>query len=719
MKASVFQFGPFELDRGRLELRRRGVRIRLPVSRLRLLLLLVTRRGELVTRDEIAACLWKDTQNIDVVGGINTAMNHLRSQLGDDPASPKYIETVIGAGYRFVAIIEEVAVPDTAAPEPFPPPQAQALDSASSPPVVVSIPDSRPPSRRRRNALLASAAVVMLAGSVYFGWQTRNARHNTPSEDLELTRVTISGDIIAADISPDGKYVAYARIISGQESLWLRQLATARVLQVTTLGTDRCWGVDFSADGNYLYFDRHQPSAAAGDLYRVSILGGEATRVLSGISGATAISPDGLKIAFVRSTLMSHGVDSVVIANIDGSDLRILASYPAPGIHLNRITWTADSRSLIFPSRNMLIALPLNGGAARALSSQPWHSIDDVWGLGPDSTLLVVGQLAGFKRNQLYLVPLAGGTIRAITHELSDYIAIRGTADGKALLGVHKVVLSTLQTIDSGKELEIRTLSSENQNEDGDLGLAWTPDDRIAYITQSDILTLTVVNRDGSNPHQYVSTRSDGLSDVAVSPRGDSMVFVHWSQGDRANLYVIDLKDGRQTRLTEGTQDFSPSFAPDGKSIVYASIQADKTVLMKVPSQGGTSTLLTSYNADHPSVSPDGAWVSCSYVPRSDQTPVLAILPITGGPPKRTFALPPTATASPLAWTPDGKAVSFVNNENGVSNIWQQPVIGGPAAAITHFKSGTIFNFQWSRDGRLALSRGSEMTDAVLIKNFR
>ena len=284
---------------------------------------------------------------------------------------------------------------------------------------------------------------------------------------------------------------------------------------------------------------------------------------------------------------------------------------------------------------------------------------------------------------------------------------------------MHKVVLSTLQTLASGKELESRTLSSENQNEDGGLGLGWAPDDRIAYISQSDKLTLTVVNSDGSNPHQYVSTASDGLSDVAVSPRGDSMVFVRWSQGDRANLYLIDLKDDRQTRLTEGTKDFSPSFVPDGQSIVYAGIQAEQTVLMKVPTQGGTPTLLTSYHADHPSVSPDGAWIACSYVPRSDQPPVLAVLPIIGGPPKRTFVLPPTATPSPLAWTPDGRAVSFVNHENGVSNIWKQPVSGGPVVAITHFKSGTIFNFQWSHDGRLALSRGSEMTDAVLIKNFR
>ena len=56
---------------------------------------------------------------------------------------------------------------------------------------------------------------------------------------------------------------------------------------------------------------------------------------------------------------------------------------------------------------------------------------------------------------------------------------------------------------------------------------------------------------------------------------------------------------------------------------------------------------------------------------------------------------------------------------NGVDNIWEQPVAGGPPKPVTHFTSDRIFGFDWSRDGRLALSRGTEPTDAVLIKNFQ
>ncbi|MGB7591020.1 MAG: hypothetical protein WBO19_07260, partial [Terriglobia bacterium] len=61
----------------------------------------------------------------------------------------------------------------------------------------------------------------------------------------------------------------------------------------------------------------------------------------------------------------------------------------------------------------------------------------------------------------------------------------------------------------------------------------------------------------------------------------------------------------------------------------------------------------------------------------------------------------------------------FINSVNGVDNVWEQPLAGGPPKPVTHFTSEKIFWFDWSRDGRLALSRGADQTDAVLIKNFR
>ena len=86
--AKIYQFGPFALDMAGYEFRKRDRRIRLSPSAMELLHLLVDRSGELVTREEIAARLWNQPESVDVTHGINTAINRLRTVLGDDPASP-------------------------------------------------------------------------------------------------------------------------------------------------------------------------------------------------------------------------------------------------------------------------------------------------------------------------------------------------------------------------------------------------------------------------------------------------------------------------------------------------------------------------------------------------------------------------------------------------------------------------------------------------------
>ena len=71
-----------------------------------------------------------------------------------------------------------------------------------------------------------------------------------------------------------------------------------------------------------------------------------------------------------------------------------------------------------------------------------------------------------------------------------------------------------------------------------------------------------------------------------------------------------------------------------------------------------------------------------------------------------------------LQWMPDGRAINYIALNNGVSNIWRQPLDGSPPFQITKFDTGRIFNFAYSPDGKqLALSRGSLNSDVVLIKN--
>ena len=733
MKARTFEFGPFELDPAQQQLRRRGIRLKLPASRIRLLLLLVKRSGELVSREEIAACLWTDTKAVDVITGINTAMNHLRSQLGDDPTAPKYIETVIGSGYRFIAKVSEIEPPSLSVPEPILQGQGLGREESSILLTEAALPGAASveasaagrrefiPNKTTRILALACGIAVLCAVGVFFF----PLRRIVPQAELEMNRVTRSGDIQYADISPDGKYVAYVRETGGEQSLWLKQLATDRVLQLASLGTFMCPGLAFSPDGSYVYFVRKEFLGASGELYRVPFLGGGAVKMLDGISGAPAISPDGKSVAFVRSTLVTHGKDSIVTASVDGSGENTLATYDAPGIHFNRVTWTADGRSLVYPLVSDLMVIPANGGTARKLQVDSWTSVDDLWNLPPGRDLIVAGQLGGSTLRQVVEISLADGKVHPISHDLSSYMTVRTTADGKALLTVQGLTLSNIQVLaprSGSNEPEARPLSTENQNYEGVEGLAWTLDGKIVYpsgFEQGSELMET--DRNGSNPRRLnlVGPQYGRFSNLAVSPRGDFIAVTRWTEHDRANIWRMDMNGSNEKRLTDGTQDFPPSITPDGQWVLYASVQGDKSVLMKVSSQGGPAIPLTDYDADYPSVSPDGKWIACSYISHPNQRASLAIVPIAGGPPVKIFPLPETATPPPLAWTPDGRAVSFINDVDGVGNIWQQPVAGGEATAITHFASDKLFNFQWSRDGRLALARGTETTDAVLIRNFR
>jgi len=105
-KAPIVRFGPFELSVETGELRKNGHRLKLSGQPIKVLTHLVARPGQLVTREELQRCLWGENDYGDVETGLNAAVNRLRDHLNDSAIEPKYIETVPGRGYRFIAPIE-------------------------------------------------------------------------------------------------------------------------------------------------------------------------------------------------------------------------------------------------------------------------------------------------------------------------------------------------------------------------------------------------------------------------------------------------------------------------------------------------------------------------------------------------------------------------------------------------------------------------------------
>src|SRR6267143_5909633 len=106
---SVLRFGVFHVNLAARELRKHGVRIRLPGQPFCILSILLEKPGEVITREEMRRRLWSSDTFVDFEHSLNSAIKKLRAALGDSPENSRYIETVPRMGYRFIAPVEQVS----------------------------------------------------------------------------------------------------------------------------------------------------------------------------------------------------------------------------------------------------------------------------------------------------------------------------------------------------------------------------------------------------------------------------------------------------------------------------------------------------------------------------------------------------------------------------------------------------------------------------------
>ncbi len=152
------RFDSFELDVTSGELRKGGHRLRLQPQPFRVLLLLIERTGQVVAREEIQRCLWKDSTFVDFEHGINFCINQIRGALSDSAEKPRYIETVPRRGYRFIGTVEQ------------PSPTKQDNTKEPTPPPIQAEPLVTPPARKRWPAVVALTllAAAIAAGAYFF-----------------------------------------------------------------------------------------------------------------------------------------------------------------------------------------------------------------------------------------------------------------------------------------------------------------------------------------------------------------------------------------------------------------------------------------------------------------------------------------------------------------------------------------------------------------------
>ncbi|MFZ0863880.1 MAG: winged helix-turn-helix domain-containing protein [Candidatus Sulfotelmatobacter sp.] len=186
--AQEFHFGDFTLDQSCYRLQRGERLLRLEKLPMELLILLVQRRGELVSREEIAGCLWGKNVFLDVDHSINTAIRKVRLALRDDPEKPRFVETVVGKGYRFAAPVV-CSNGDSN-------PQAQPLPSPTQVASAVPVADERVVSVRMRVLLVGVAVLALFTVALVMkrGGGARGAMQPAVNSLAVLPLKNLSGD---------------------------------------------------------------------------------------------------------------------------------------------------------------------------------------------------------------------------------------------------------------------------------------------------------------------------------------------------------------------------------------------------------------------------------------------------------------------------------------------------------------------------------------------
>ena len=479
-------------------------------------------------------------------------------------------------------------------------------------------------------------------------------------------------------------------------------------------------GLTFSPDGNYIYYTAFSQELAATVLFQVPTLGGTPKKVLENVATSpVTFSPDGKQLAFVRPT--SREEFMLMIANVDGTDERKITQYQNPPESISNPAWSPDGKRIAYRLANFenntssVYETNIADGSTRALTTQKWLGIGGLTWLSDGSGLLMLATTGQQFVNQIWHLSYPTGEARQLTNDLNNYLGMSLAADSGALAVVQSEQSASIWVMPISDLSHVRPITSGSGK--ADTALSWTPDGRIVYQSNAGGTNIWIMGADGASAKQLTAnSRINLLPDV--SSDGRSIVFLSYLTGV-PHLWRMNIDGSEQKQLTNSASgEASAQLSPDGRWLVYRTALGRWT-LWKIPADGrGEPAQITNKYSRSPTVSPDSKLIAYFY--REDNGPWrIAIAPLDGGESLKTFDIPALPAAS-LRWTPDGRAVAYVETQGGVSNIVIQSLDGGKPKPLTDFKQERIFSFDYSRNGKqLAISRGTINNDVVLISNFK
>jgi eukaryotic-like serine/threonine-protein kinase len=575
-------------------------------------------------------------------------------------------------------------------------------------------------------------AVLLVLGAAGFGvYSLLNRPASAPFQKFTVTQITNNGKTERAAISPDGKYVLSMMNDNGQQSLWLRNVPTGSVTQVIPPSATDYRGLAFSPDGNYIYFSKAEnANQTYYNLYRSPVLGGTPQPVVRNIlSGSLAFAPDGERIAYVRRDDPEIGKYRLLTASLEGNNETVVlteSSVNSPFF----LAWSLKGDQ-IYCSRqggggepSAIDAVDVRTGKSRRLIALQ-DSFPVEIQRSPDGRGLFVlyGQTGptGVKA-KIGFLPDSWQEIEPITRDTNRYGTLTTSADGKTLATVLMRSEATIYILsDTGHGFgEPHPILSQANEFDERASLHWSADGNLLLNNFGHLQKLGV---DGKNLTQLVADPKAKIS--FPSSCGTNYIVLTWDGHDgtgSANIWRINADGSAPLRLTDGKQDFGPFCSPDEKWVYYFNRLNSNLLRVPLDGSGKPEAVLAipeGYLATSPvKFSPDGKTMATILYDLNQRITKLALFDVGSSNPPRM--LDASHRTWGLQFTHDGKSVLYGMRENGVDNVWMQPLDGSAGHLVTDFKSEQIWSFGLSPDGKnLAVLRAHYDSDVVLLQETK
>lgn len=598
---AIVRFDVFEMEPQAGELRKEGRRVKLQEQPFRVLSLLLQRPGQVVTREELREQLWPADTFVDFDHGLNSAVARLREALRDSADKPRFIETIAKRGYRFIAPLCADNLPEANSTT-----EVQAEERK---------PDPITPSRLTKLRLFAALGLTIVCVSVVALVYPKTPASQGKLEVVPLT--ALHGFQATPAFSPDGTLVAfrqsdsaskggiYAAAVGGEKTVQLtsdvgdccptwapdsRQIAFSRysngvvsILTVPALGgTEHLLyrgqesmggGLSWSPDGNSVAY----VASPSGDRTRSSIsllsLADYSTREITSpppgyLDRSPMFSPDGKRLAFIRSTIAGVSNDIYVMSISGGNPKRLTFDHrPIMGSP----AWTADGREIIFSS---------DRGAATGL-----------WRISSTGCIPT---------------PVAGPVGEAVWPSIPT--------NGKHTLvyqqGVFKSNIWRLDLRDPGRHERppVPIVSEKGDKMRPEL----SPDGKkIAFESNRlgfwDLWTCEI----GKGDCDQITSLHGTAGRARWSPDGRYIAF-EFHPNEHSEIYIVELPGGVPHLLPTipGADNLSPSWSRDGKWLYFASKRGTEAFqIWKMPVPGGEPVQLTRHGGISAVESADGRYL--------------------------------------------------------------------------------------------------------------